>query len=142
MNVFHFSTLATWTPLLLAGTRRVVPIRSRYRGGGSLLDSLLPVAVTVAILALIVAIAWGLHYWYQLRKLRVVDSPAALFAELCRAHDLPRADRQFLLDVAAWYELSDPVVLFLDDQRWRNRRLWEELNCQADAERLAQQLFG
>ena len=48
MNVFHFSTLATWTPLLLAGTRRVVPIRSRYRGGGSLLDSLLPVAVTVA----------------------------------------------------------------------------------------------
>lgn len=142
MDTLRQLAVALPTLELLAAARRFTPVRSRYRGGGSLMESLLPVVISLGILALLIAVGWGIHYWIQQRKNRVIDDPVALFHELCRAHGLSRSDRNLLLAMAEWYELADPVTLFVDEQRWGNRRLHEELQCSEDAHRLARQLFG
>ncbi len=62
--------------------------------------------------------------------------PQGLFRELCRAHQLNRADRQLLKHLASLGQLEHPAMLFVQPERFERANLPEEL--EASTEELAQ----
>jgi len=46
------------------------------------------------------------------------DNSRALFRELCRVHELSRAERRLLISLATRLQLKAPCLLFIDSNLW------------------------
>jgi hypothetical protein len=66
-------------------------------------------------------------------KRRLFNSPRALFNALCRAHQLDRASRALLKQLAAGQHLIPPARLFLEPNRFEAAALPAELLPQREA---------
>jgi hypothetical protein len=127
--------------LLAAGKRTYSSSSHRGRVSEPEVDVVGLLLVVGGLLALGLA-AWGFTYWQKRREGRVLNSPRKLFRELCNAHGFTRADRDLLLAIAQWHEVEDPVLLFLEPQRFEDTEMQEELDCEAEAKELHERLFA
>jgi hypothetical protein len=76
-------------------------------------------------------------------KRRLYNSPAALFRELCKAHQLDRGSRVLLKQIAQTQRLSVPARLFLEVERFDAAKFEPSLRTQQAAiEQLRQKLFA
>jgi hypothetical protein len=91
---------------------------------------------------LVAFLAWGFSYWQKRRESLMLNSPRALFRELCTAHGLDRADRDLLYEIAQWHEISDPVQLFIEPQRFQPKEMRQSLDCETEAQELEAKLFA
>ena len=108
--------------LLLAGQAQYVHMgrRFRRRGGGiDWTELLLPIAV----IACVAGIAWLVSRYFKFRAERNADSPQALFAELCQAHELSWPNQQLLRALANAHRLPSPAQLFVEPERFDVERL-------------------
>ena len=128
--------------LLLAGEAQYVHMgrRFRRRGGGiDWTELLLPIAV----IACVVGIAWLVSRYFKLRAERNADSPQALFAELCQAHELDWPTQQLLRALANAHRLPSPAQLFLEPDRFDVERLGRAFDSrQAQIAALRSRLFA
>jgi hypothetical protein len=95
----------------------------------------------LAGMLVLVFVAWGFSYWQKWRELRVIDSPRALFKELCAAHSLDRADRELLYEIAQWHQLADPVQLFVEPRLFEPGAMHQDLDCDLEVQELQSRLF-
>ena len=103
--------------LFLAGQAQYVHMGRRFRrhgGGVGWTEILIP----IALIACVVGIAWLVSRYLKLRERRKVDSPRALFAELCRAHGLDWPSQQLLYAIANAQRLPSPAQLFVEPDRF------------------------
>lgn len=138
------ASLTGWLPFLagaplLAADNRGFGRRSQNFEAGTDVIGLL---IVLAAMLLLACLAWGFSYWQKRRALRVMDSPRALFKELCAAHGLHRADRELLYEIAQWHAVADPVQLFFEPQRFQPKEMHEALDCELEAEELQTRLFA
>ncbi|MDR1485225.1 MAG: hypothetical protein LBT09_10435 [Planctomycetaceae bacterium] len=70
-------------------------------------------AAVIGFIALIV-LALLLERYFVYRMKTVADSPAALFVELCAAHQLTRMERNLLERVAESADMNDPLPVFME----------------------------
>jgi hypothetical protein len=70
-------------------------------------------AAVIGFIALIVLALVFERYWTYRLKI-VADSPAALFVELCAAHQLTRMERSLIERVAEAADVSDPLPIFIE----------------------------
>jgi hypothetical protein len=85
-----------------------------YRGrGGTSQYLLLMVAVAAVVLAIV-----GFYLWNQSRKSRdgrdKDASPEDILAELCKAHELTRAEQSLIALLARNAHLAQPASVFVD----------------------------
>lgn len=67
-----------------------------------------------AVVAAGVALVWLLHWLYRRQQRRRLScEPRHLFADLCRAHRLNKADRKRLIALAEQHDLASPAHLFV-----------------------------
>jgi hypothetical protein len=94
----------------------------------------------IVTLAGIVAFWIALYYWDQYRRRlgRPGGSPAALFQELCEAHQLDASERALLLQVVESHRLKQPAVVFVDPQWLAATTAHDATACAG----LARKLFG
>ena len=127
-------------PLLAAGNKGLrIGNRTPVRETPIDINALLMVLAGMLVLVLAV---WAFAAWQKRRESRVIDSPRALFRELCAAHGLIRDDRELLYDIAQWYGLSDPVQLFLEPQRLQSAEMHTALDCETEAKELFSRLVA
>lgn len=72
--------------------------------------------MAVAIIVVALAIT-GFYFWNTRRKPSGSTSPASpedLFAELCDAHELSKADKQLIVQVARACNVTQPAAVFVD----------------------------
>ncbi len=125
---------------LLAENSRFAHMGNRVKDSKTDLDLTGLFAVLGGLLVLVV-LGWGISYWRARRESRVVNSPRALFRELCSAHGMSRAERDLLHEIAQWHNLADPVQLFIEPERFQPAEMHEALNCEAEATELQNRLF-
>lgn len=71
------------------------------------------------------------------------DSTAQLFRELCRAHELNRADRRLLKQLAASRGLASQALVFVEPQHFDSANLPQVMVASAnELHRLRDRLFG
>lgn len=128
-------------PLRAAGNKGFAQMGSRGQNTEQSLDLMGLLVVLGAMLALAL-VAWGFTYWQKRRESRVLNSPRALFRELCGTHGLHRADRELLHEIAQWHGIADPVQLFIEPQRFQPGDMHESLDCEAEANELQTRLFA
>lgn len=117
---------------LLAQMDRFKDMGRNFRGERAAVSSS-DLWALAAVAALIVAVVFVLYFSLDRRdRQRKRNSPHGLFRELCKAHDLTRAERRLLESVAARRHLADPGQLFV-----RPELLEAEPGKPANAERLA-----
>ena len=128
-------------PLLAAGNKGVRQFGNRYQVQETPLNltALLAVLGGMVVLALL---AWAFSVWQKRREARVLNSPRALFRELCSAHGLIRADRDLLYEIAQWHEIADPVQLFVEPHRFHAAEMHTALDCESEAKELHSRLFA
>lgn len=66
-------------------------------------------------------------------KRRLYNSPKALFLDLCKAHELDRANRALLKQMAHAQKLNVPARLFLEPDRFDPALLGPEMRSQREA---------
>jgi len=115
INGAIFTPAGPWA--LLAGQARYLQMGRRFRRGGATMEPM-QLAILLAVLAALVAIVWLVSRYWSWRTARRAHSPAALFAELCRAHGLNWSNRRLLLALARCHRLSDPNLLFVEPHRF------------------------
>ena len=98
--------------------------------------------VVLAGMLVLVFFAWGFSSWQKWRESRIVDSPRALFKELCAAHSLDRADRELLYEIAQWHQLADPVQLFVEPRLFQPSAMHQDLDCDLEVQELQARLFA
>jgi hypothetical protein len=85
-----------------------------YRGHGGTSQYLV---LTVAVAAVVLAIV-GFYLWNQSRKSRdgrdKDASPEDILAELCKAHELTRAEQSLITVLARNAHLPQPATVFVD----------------------------
>ena len=128
-------------PLLAAGNKGSRQFGSRNQVQETPLNLMALVAVLGGMVAL-VFVAWAFSAWQKRREGRVLNSPRALFRELCGAHGLIRADRDLLYEIAQWHEIADPVQLFVEPQRFHAAEMHTALDCESEARELHSRLFA
>ena len=98
---------------LLAGLEIVQQSVSRHQQrSGALGSNWYLVAAVVCI-----GLFWfGLYLWDRHRKKHIapVEDLDSLFGKLCQAHQLRRAQRFLLMEVAQNNQLNEPALLFVD----------------------------
>ena len=64
------------------------------------------------------ALGIGLYLWDKHRKRILTDekNPKSLFFDLCRSHQLSRAERALLTQAAELKQLEQPALMFVDPQ--------------------------
>lgn len=82
------------------------------------------VLMILGIIALVALAVWGLS-WLLMRSEgeRRAYSPRKLFAQLCRAHGLDRAQRRLLKRVARHHGLTMAAQLFVEPHRFEGLEL-------------------
>jgi hypothetical protein len=104
---------------------------------GSLQEALASIAMlavwqaAAAVLAVVLAAGGGLALWLTIRK-TARQGPAALFGELCQAHQLTFADRRLLRHLAHARHLPDPSRLFVEPQLFEGPVIRQAFGAQAD----------
>ena len=105
-------------------------------------------ASTIAIHLTVMAVAGGL-VWLAVSQIlrlrsswqRQAQSPVALFAELCQAHELTRSDRRLLADVSETVAAGECCRVFIDAkilQQFARANPDDAEDCRS----LLQRLFG
>ena len=108
--------------ILLAQHSRSESFRENFRSRGTAgYDDML---LGLLIVATIVAGMWAISRLISLRRRRRgYSNPWRLFWALCRAHHLNWSDSWLLRRVARDQNLRDPGRLFLEVDRWEEKRL-------------------
>lgn len=103
---------------LLADDARWRAFGSAFRGERARIQTSDVLAI-LGIIALVAVIVWGLS-WLLMRSEgeRRAYSPRKLFAQLCRAHGLDRAQRRLLKRLARHHGLTMPAQLFVEPHRF------------------------
>ena len=138
-NLTEYLPVLDNVALIAAGNRPFGQWGNRSQQMETDLFSLL---VVLAGMLVLVFFAWGFSYWQKRRESRVVDSPRALFKELCAAHSLDRADRELLYEIAQWHQLTDPVQLFVEPRLFQPRAMHQDLDCDLEVQELQTRLFS
>ncbi len=100
----------------------------------ALLDALAMFAAlpaVAAIVAVVLAAGACLAWWLIIRQ-SAHHGPAALFADLCQAHQLASADRRLLRRLALARSLPDPARLFVEPQLFEGPTVAQAFGAQAD----------
>ncbi|MBX7167331.1 MAG: hypothetical protein K1X74_13455 [Pirellulales bacterium] len=104
-------------------------------------DDLFLLGVVALIVPLFVVALFALVRMQERRE--SLNSPKALFRELCKAHQLTGSQRNLLKHLAAGHNLTDPARIFLEPERFDPGRLSSELQSRAaDLESLRKLLFA
>lgn len=82
------------------------------------------------LLGVLVGAGVGFGGWIAIRVRRnsSSDNSRALFRELCRAHELSRAERRLLSGLAMHLRLKAPCLLFIDSNLWELPNASEQEN--------------
>jgi hypothetical protein len=100
------------------------------------------VVVGMAILVALIFLIWLRANRRERREFQS-DSSARLFRELCRAHNLNRADRRLLKRLAVSSGLASQALLFVEPQHFDSANLPRGLQASGnDLQRLRERLFG
>lgn len=91
-----------------------------------------------------VALVWLLHWVYRRQQARRLScEPRHLFADLCRAHRLGKADRKRLIALAERHNLASPAVLFVRrDLFATSHSLDDDSPTRSQLQRLEAKLFA
>ena len=95
----------------------------------------------VAVAGLMLWLAFNRVEWLRLARQRYSQSPQALFAELCHAHELSRSDRLLLSQISQTPGVNPCCRVFIDPQVIRQ---FAQNNpaVAADCFELVRRLFG
>ncbi|REK23360.1 MAG: hypothetical protein DWQ42_15470 [Planctomycetota bacterium] len=128
---------------LLAQSSRLESLSSGLRGKA--VDSNgTEVLIGFAIVAGLVLLGCGAYaLWSRGERSGHFNNPKELFRSLCRAHELDRASRRFLKQLAVHQRLAQPARLFLEPERFEADNLGPGLQSQRDlASELQRRLFA
>jgi hypothetical protein len=130
----------TWIPLVAQVSRE--EFGRAFRGATSQLSwfDVVPYAV---VFALMCAGMWAYSYHKHRNDMTErCDDPHKLFREMCQAHQLDRASRRLLLQLAAALNLTQPAQVFLTPAAFESVRVPAPLRGRIDdLKRLREQLF-
>ncbi len=108
----------SFLPILFAQTDRWREMGRDFRVDHTKLDPSLIIA-SVIVLMTVIGFLWFLHRLMNKREgRRLYNSPKHLFRSLCRLHELTRAERRTLVNLARSQELPQPASLFLAPERF------------------------
>ena len=108
----------SFLPILFAQTDRWREMGRDFRVDHTKLDPSLIIA-SVIVLMTVIGFLWFLHRLMNKREgRRLYNSPKHLFRSLCRLHELTRAERRTLVNLARSQELPQPASLFLASERF------------------------
>jgi hypothetical protein len=99
--------------ILLADASAFLHAGDRFRPGGEQF-SLAGLAAVASVGITVVLACWLCSRWLAVRQRRISNHPRRLFAELCRAHRLTRAQQRVLERVARRHHLPHPARVFRD----------------------------
>jgi hypothetical protein len=129
-------------PLLFAQDSPLTHMGSHFRKGSENFTSQDMLILSTVVTVLAVSI-WLLSRIFYGREPRALNSPRALFRELCRAHRLDSSSKRLLFDLARVHNLDHPARLFIEPERFAEPNLGPQLNSRRDELRaLAERLFG
>jgi len=130
----------TWVPLLAQVSRE--EFGRAFRGATSQL-SWFDVVPYVIAFTLMCAGMWAYSYYKRRNDMTErCDDPHKLFREMCQAHQLDRASRRLLLQLAAALNLAQPAQVFLTPAAFESVRVPATLRGRIDElKRLREQLF-
>jgi hypothetical protein len=78
----------------------------------------------LAGMAAVVAALFLVDRWIRRRsRFKMYESPAELFRQLCRMHELGRPECQQLKQLAAHWQLALPAMLFVEPDYFRAEKL-------------------
>ena len=103
--------------------------------------SLMSHLVAIAVAGILLWLAANRLEWFRLFQREYSQSQEALFAELCQAHDLSRADRALLSTIAQTSGTNRACCVFVDPtviQQFAQNNPADASNCLD----LCQRLFG
>jgi hypothetical protein len=118
--------------LLLAQIDKWEEMGRDFRTDHTKLD---PGLITASIITLLVVIVflWGLSRLLNRQEgRRLFNSPKQLLRSLCRAHELTRAQRRLLLQIARSQGMSQPASLFLEPERFDTAARQPQFKSQQD----------
>ena len=118
---------------LLADSSVVMHTGDRFRPGGEQF-TLAGLAVLGAVILSVLVLGWMISRVANIRELRGSNHPRELFFELCRAHQLNRAQQRLLERVARHYRLVQPARVFIEPA------LFELVGPRRPSERLRREL--
>lgn len=130
-----------FTASLLADSSVFIHAGDRFRPGGEQF-TLASLAVLGAVVLFTLVLAWVLARVATIRELRGTNHPRELFFELCKAHQLNRAQQRLLERVARHNRLVHPARVFIEPGLFDlagPRRPSERLRSELDE--LKKQLF-
>lgn len=94
------------------------------------------VVICIAV-TLTIGLAVGAYFLMRNRQPSADERTRSLFRELCRAHQLTRAQSTLVMRLAQGLKLACPAILFVDSTVWRipednsegslDRKDWEKL---------------
>ncbi len=117
MNINPSSSFCFDRIVVLAGQSQYQHMGRRFRRGGNGVDWAdlwLPAAIIVGV----IGIAWLTAQFLKYRERRLTSSSNALFAELCKAHQLDWTSQQLLRSLANATRVPTPAHLFVDPSRF------------------------
>ncbi len=118
--------------LLMHGTR-LKSLGSGMRRRATGMDSM-DVVIGFAIVAgVVIAISLVYYFFNRGDRSRRCNSPKELFRSLCQGHELDRASRKLLKNLARYQRLAQPARLFLEPERFDEVNLSPQLRAQAAA---------
>ena len=129
--------------VLFAQRSRFDSMRGKFSSRRTRLDSddILTAIVVIALIALGVYLLAKVNA--RREKGRSFKSPRGLFRELCKVHDMCRAEKRLLKQIARWQRLSQPARLFLEPDRFDIANLSPQLQGQmADVLAIRDSLFA
>jgi hypothetical protein len=114
--------------ILLFAVRRQ-GMGSGFRGENNDYD-LSQMLLVVIALAVVSGMLFLLDRWIRRRiRYKTYESPAELFRQLCRAHELDHSARRLLRSLAIHWKLANPAVLFIEPDYFRPEKLpadWDD----------------
>ncbi len=133
-------SLQSW--LLLAQHSRWRHLGDRFGGTNAGVDTTDIVLLLAAIAVAVIGVFVLKHYAPDNDRRGKYNDPRQLFRELCRTHDLRRADRRLLARLATWRGLADPAMVFVTPECFETSALPPELAGAAhEVAQLRVQLF-
>lgn len=99
-------------------------------------------ALILAVLMIAAILTWVVSRRRRLQRGTRQNNPGQLFRELCRAFALRYAERRLLAEIAAWHQLPQPALVFLDPQRFEDPAMINQLGKPNEIAELARRLFS